>query len=60
MPTTLVIRLLPAESIEAGVFSTYLNDLTIEAHELSFADPAGSAPPFGSASYLPPVLGRCQ
>ena len=51
-----IVRLLPEHPIEADAFSAYLTGLTIEAHELSLADPNGDGPPAGSASFTAPTL----
>ncbi len=56
MPSLLVIRLHPVEPITGDVFSGYLTDLSIAAHEVSFADPDGNGPAFGTAAYIAPAL----
>lgn len=61
MPTLLVIRLHPVEPISVNPdtgagFSEYLTGLSIAAHEVSFNDPAGSGPAFGTAAYIAPTL----
>ena len=56
MPSLLVIRLHPVEPISGDDFTGYLNDLTIDAHDASFADPSGDGPVLGSASYIAPNL----
>lgn len=56
MPSLLIIRLHPEEPIAGDDFTAYLDNLTIEAHEVSFNDPTGSGPAFGSASYIAPNL----
>ncbi|MGH8652068.1 MAG: hypothetical protein ACREYE_07745 [Gammaproteobacteria bacterium] len=37
-------------------FSEYLTGLSIAAHEVSFNNPAGSGPAFGTAVYIAPTL----
>lgn len=56
MPSLLVIRLHPVEPISAADFTTYLNGLSIAAHEVSFNDPDGNGPAFGTAPYIAPAL----
>jgi hypothetical protein len=56
MPSLLVIRLHPVEPITGADFTSYLNGLSITAHEVSFADPAGTGPAFGTAAYIAPTL----
>ena len=60
MPSLLVIRLHPVEPISVNPdtgagFSEYLTGLSIAAHEVSFNDPAGSGPAFGTAAYISPT-----
>lgn len=52
MPSLLVIRLHPVEPITGDDFTNYLDGLSIDAHEVSFNDPAGSGPAFGTADYI--------
>jgi len=56
MPSRLIIRLHPVEPITADVFTDYLIGLSIAAHEVSFNDPGGSGPAFGSATYIAPTI----
>jgi hypothetical protein len=56
MPSLLVIRLHPVEPISGADFTSYLNGLSIEAHDVSFNVPDGSAPTFGIATYIAPTL----
>lgn len=49
----IVIRIVPTESVEPATFTAALNNLSIEALELSFANPDGLS--IGTASYLPPT-----
>ena len=61
MPSVLVIRLHPVEPVNVDPvtgsgFSEYLDGLTIAAHEVSFTQPAGGGPAFGTASYIAPAL----
>ena len=56
MTTLLVIRLVPEKAVPADDFTKMLDGLTIEAHELSFADPDGQAAAVGSATYIAPGL----
>ncbi|MDH3643201.1 MAG: hypothetical protein OES38_13960, partial [Gammaproteobacteria bacterium] len=56
MPTLLIIRLHPVESVSGDDFTNYLNGLSIVAHEVSFNDPDGSTPAFGTATYIAPTL----
>ncbi|KYC35938.1 hypothetical protein WA1_48895 [Scytonema hofmannii PCC 7110] len=51
MPSLLVIRLHPVEPIPGDDFTSYLNDLTIEALDISFNNLTGSL--IGQAQYLP-------
>ena len=43
MPTLLVIRQHPIEPISGDTFTTFLDGLSIDAHQLSFNDPTGTA-----------------
>jgi|APLak6261663543_1056040.scaffolds.fasta_scaffold00218_3 hypothetical protein len=56
MPSLLVIRLHPVEPISGDDFTNYLNGLSIDAHEVSFNDPAGNGAAFGTANYIAPNL----
>lgn len=56
MPSLLVIRLHPVEPIAGDDFTKYLNGLSIDAHEVSFSDPAGTGAAFGTATYIAPNL----
>ncbi|NEN88689.1 MAG: insecticidal toxin complex protein [Okeania sp. SIO3H1] len=56
MPSLLIIRLHPVEPVTANEFTSYLNGLSIAAHEVSFNDPDGSGPAFGTANYIAPTL----
>src|SRR5512133_1547884 len=56
MATLLVIRLIPEKAISAEDFANYLTGLTIVASDATFQLPDGSAPPFGSATFLPPQV----
>ena len=56
MSTLLIIRLHPAEPVTGDEFTNYLKGLSIAAHELSFDDPGGSTPAFGTAGYFAPKL----
>src|SRR6266404_6603339 len=56
MLSLIVIRLHPVEPVTGDEFTSYLKGLSIAAHELSFNDLDGSAPAFGTASYIPPKL----
>jgi hypothetical protein len=56
MPTLLVIRLHPVEPIDGADFISYLNGLSIDAHEASFNDPGANGPAFGTAAYIAPTL----
>jgi hypothetical protein len=56
MPSLLIIRLHPIEPITGDDFTSYLNGLSIDAHEVSFNDPAGSGAAFGTATYIAPTL----
>jgi hypothetical protein len=56
MPTLLIIRLHPVEPTTGDDFTSYLNGLSIAAHEVSFSDPDGSASAFGTAAYIAPTL----
>ncbi|MDZ7363649.1 MAG: insecticidal toxin complex protein [candidate division KSB1 bacterium] len=56
MPSLLVIRLHPVEPISGDDFTSYLNGLSIAAHEVSFNDPTGSGPAFSTAPYIAPTL----
>jgi Tc toxin complex TcA C-terminal TcB-binding domain len=56
MPSLLIIRLHPVEPITGDAFTSYLDGLSIEAHDLSFNAPDGNAPAFGTASYIAPTL----
>ncbi|MCY7282514.1 MAG: insecticidal toxin complex protein, partial [Cyanobacteria bacterium CAN_BIN43] len=56
MPSLLVIRLHPVEPITGNAFTSYLNGLSIAAHDLSFTDPTGAATPaLGPATYIAPT-----
>lgn len=55
MPSLLVIRLHPVEPITGDDFTSYLTGLSIDAHEVSFDDPAGTGPAFGTATYIAPT-----
>ncbi|WP_226602992.1 neuraminidase-like domain-containing protein [Bacillus cereus] len=50
----LVIRIHPIEPITGNDFTTYLDGLSISAHEVSFNHPDGTGPEIGSAKYIPP------
>ncbi|WP_144551347.1 neuraminidase-like domain-containing protein [Peribacillus simplex] len=56
MPNLLLIRLHPVEPVSADVFTTYLNGLSIAAHELSYNHPDGSIAALGTAAYIAPFL----
>ncbi|SFN24754.1 hypothetical protein SAMN05216386_0105 [Nitrosospira briensis] len=56
MPSLLIIRLHPVEPITAEDFTGYLDGLSIDAHEVSFADSTGSGPAFGTATHIAPIL----
>ncbi|HEX8355117.1 MAG TPA: hypothetical protein VF611_19590, partial [Pyrinomonadaceae bacterium] len=56
MPSLLVISLHPDASVTGDEFGSYLNGLSIAAHEVSFSDPEGVAPAFGVAAYVAPRL----
>jgi Tc toxin complex TcA C-terminal TcB-binding domain len=55
MPSLLIIRLHPVEPITGDEFTNYLNGLSIVAHDVSFNAPDGSAPAFGTATYIAPT-----
>ncbi|MEE8550195.1 MAG: neuraminidase-like domain-containing protein [Gemmatimonadota bacterium] len=52
MPQLIVVRLHPAEPVDADVFRTSLNDLKITAHDIRVQPPAPAPPALGSASIL--------
>lgn len=56
MPSLLIIRLHPVEPITGDNFTGYLTGLSINAHEVSFNDPAGTGAAFGTAAYIAPNL----
>jgi hypothetical protein len=56
MPSLLAIRLHPVEAITGNDFTGYLNGLSVAAHEVSYNNPAGSGPAFGTATYIAPNL----
>ena len=63
MPTLLVMRLHSSEAIPVEDFEGYLDDLSIEAYELSFndptgtnGDPVGTEALIGTAAYIAPTL----
>jgi hypothetical protein len=49
MPQVILVRLVPMKPTSGASFSSYLTNLSIAAHEVSFADPARSGPAFGMA-----------
>ena len=49
----IVLRLVPTESVSPGDFLAALNNLSIEAFELSFTNPEGT--PLTPATFLPPT-----
>jgi hypothetical protein len=55
MPDYIVFRLVPPAAVDAGTFTSYLQNLTITALPLSYADPSGG-PPIGSATFTPPAF----
>jgi len=56
MKSLLIIRLHPVDPIAGDDFTSYLEGLSIAAHELSFSDPDGSGPAFDTADYIAPTL----
>jgi Tc toxin complex TcA C-terminal TcB-binding domain len=56
MPSLLIIRLHPVEPITGDAFTSYLNGLSIAAHDASFNNPTGSGAAFGTATYIAPTL----
>lgn len=50
MPDLLILRLHPTKQISPSVFLRYLQDLTITAYDLSYANPRGDPPALGSAT----------
>src|SRR5258707_4128810 len=51
MPS-IVIRLHPDKAVDPAVFTTYLQNLQIQASDLSFTDPTTGAPAGQAASFL--------
>jgi hypothetical protein len=57
----IVLRLIPAAPIDAATFANYLNGLTIDVFDASFATPKAGmpgdlTPPIGSATFNAPTL----
>jgi hypothetical protein len=62
MADFIVLRLVPETSVDAATFANYLNLLTIDVFDISFANPKAGTPgdptlPIGSATYNAPAFG---
>ena len=55
MSNYIVLRLVPPSALDAGTFTTDLQNLTVSALPLSYNDPNGG-PAIGSATFLPPAF----
>ncbi len=55
MPDYIVLRLVPPAAIDANVFTTYLNGLTVNVYDISYAHPTDGTL-IGSASFTPPAF----
>lgn len=53
MPKLIILRLHPVKPIDGGIFTNYLNGLTITAYDLSFANNKEGNPIGQAARYLP-------
>jgi hypothetical protein len=55
MPNYIVLRLTPSSAVDAATFATYLNNLTVNVYDISYAQPtAGTL--IGSAGFVAPAF----
>jgi hypothetical protein len=60
MPQYIVLRLLPPAAVDQATFNSYLNGLTINVYDVSYADAntvgPPTVPPLGAAQYVGPIF----
>lgn len=55
MANYIVLRLTPPTAVDAGTFTTYLNNLTVTVFDISYAQPTAGVL-IGSAAFVPPAF----